>query len=84
MYFIFPPHLTTASALHGETGKPEIPFFHLNAACFLPKKNTKHSLKYHLVRAEQHFSVQTINWMHQTGPKKGVEHPAACYPHALC
>jgi len=36
-YFIFPPHLTNASALPGETGKPEIASFHLNAACFLPK-----------------------------------------------
>jgi len=24
MYFIFPPHLTSASALPGETGNPEI------------------------------------------------------------
>jgi len=37
MYFIFPPHLTNASALPGETGNPEIASFHLNAACFLPE-----------------------------------------------
>ena len=42
MYFIFPPHLTSASALPGETGNPEIVSFHLNAACFFTKKNTKH------------------------------------------
>jgi len=34
MYFIFPPHLTSASALPGETRNPEIAAFHLNAACF--------------------------------------------------
>jgi len=42
MYFIFPPHLTSASALPGETGNPEIASFHLNTACFFTK-NTKHS-----------------------------------------
>jgi len=42
MYFIFPPHLTSASALPRETGNPEIASFHLNAACFFAK-NTKHS-----------------------------------------
>jgi len=35
---IFQPHLTNASVLPGETGHPEIMSFHLNAACFLPKK----------------------------------------------
>jgi len=40
MYFIFPPHLTSASALPGETGNLEIEFFSLRA--FSPK-NTKHS-----------------------------------------
>ena len=37
-YFIFPSHLTSASALPGETGNPEIASFHLNAACFFTKK----------------------------------------------
>jgi len=51
---------------------------------FLPK-NTKHSLKYHLVRAEPPFTVKMIEWVHQTGPiRKGAQHPAVCYPHALC
>jgi len=39
MYFIFPPHITSASALHGETGNPEIASFHLNAACFFMKRH---------------------------------------------
>jgi len=32
----------------------------------------KHSLKYHLVRAESSFTVKTIDWLHQTGPTKGA------------
>ena len=39
IYFIFPPHLTSASALPGETGNPEIASFHLNVACFFTKKH---------------------------------------------
>jgi len=43
MYFIFPPHLTIASALPGETGKQEIASFYLNAACFFAKKHETQS-----------------------------------------
>jgi len=71
MYFIFSPHLTSASALPGETGNPEIAFFHLNAACFFTKKHET-QLKYDLVRAEPPFTVKTIEWEHQTGPRKGA------------
>jgi len=39
MYFIFPPHLTNASALPGETENPEIASFHLNTVCFITKKH---------------------------------------------
>jgi len=39
MYFIFSSHLTSASALPGETGNPEIASFHLNVACFFTKKH---------------------------------------------
>jgi len=35
-------------------------------------KNTKHSLKCHLVRAEPPFTVKAIEWEHQTGPSKGA------------
>jgi len=38
MYFILSPHLTSASALPGETGNTEIASFHLNDACFFTKK----------------------------------------------
>ena len=37
VYFIFPPHLTSASALPGETRNSEIASFHLNAACCFTK-----------------------------------------------
>jgi len=66
---IFPPHLTSASALPGETGNPEIAsFLGLNAACIFTK-NMKYSKKYHLVRAEPPFAVKTIDWVRQTGPR---------------
>jgi len=39
IYFIFPPQLTSASALPGGTRNPEIAPFHLNAACFFTKKH---------------------------------------------
>jgi len=68
MYFTFPPHLTCVSALPGESGNPKIAPFHLNAACFLPK-TIRNTLKYHLVTAEPPFTVKTIDWMHQTGPR---------------
>jgi len=29
-------------------------------------------LKYHLVRTEPPFTVKTIDWVHQTGPRKGA------------
>jgi len=67
MYLIFPPYLTCASALLGETGNPKSASFHLNAACFY--QNKKNTLKYHLVTAEPPFTVETIDWMHQTGPR---------------
>jgi len=68
MYFIFPPHRTCASALPRETGNPKIASFHLNTACFF-QKNTRNTLRYHLVSAEPPFTVQMIDWMHQTGPR---------------
>jgi len=37
MYFVFPRHITSASALPGETENPEIMSFHLNAARFFTK-----------------------------------------------
>jgi len=65
MYFIFPPHLTSASALPGETGNQKIASSHVNAACFFTKKHETR-LEYHPVRAEPHLTVKTIDWVHQT------------------
>jgi len=83
MYYIFPPHLTSASALPGETGNPEIASFHLNAACFFTKKHETQLKVSPGLRAEPPFTVKTIDWVHQTGPRKGALHPAACYAHVL-
>jgi len=42
--FIFPPHLTSASALPGQTENPEIASFHFNDACRFNEK-TQNTLK---------------------------------------
>jgi len=70
MYFILPAHLTIM--LTWETGNPEISSFHLNAAYFFTKKHETQFKKYHLVRAEPPLTVKTIDWVHQTGPRKGA------------
>ena len=57
MYFIFLPHLTSASALPGETGNC---IFSLKCCMLFHQKNTKRSLKCHLLRAEPPFSVKTF------------------------
>jgi len=68
--FIFPPHLTSASALPGETGNPEIASFRLKC-CMLFRQKTRNTVKkYHLVRTGPPFSVKTIDWVHQTRPRK--------------
>jgi len=60
---IFPPHLTSASALPEETGNPEIASFHsFNCCTFLPK--TRNTLKYNLVTAKPPFIVKMIDWVH--------------------
>jgi len=33
------------------------------------QKNTRNTLKYHLVTAEPPFTIKTIHWMHQTGSR---------------
>ena len=75
VYFIFPSYLglTSASALPGKIGNPEMASFHFHFACFY--HNTRNTLKYHLVTAERPFTVKTINWVYQTGPRK---HSISC------
>ena len=63
--FVFPPHLSSASALPCETENPEIASFHLNMACCFAKEDTKH-LNYHLVVVELPFIPTVIDCMHQT------------------
>jgi len=43
IYFIFPPHLISASALPGETGNPEIAVFSLKCCMLFSPENTKYS-----------------------------------------
>jgi len=48
------------------------------AELLLPK-TSRNTLKYHLVTVEPPFTVKTIDWMHQTGPKILL----SVTPHAL-
>ena len=38
-------------------------------SCMLFTKNTRKTLKYHLITAEPTFTDKMIDWMHQTGPR---------------
>jgi len=80
MHFIFPPRLTCATALPGETGNPKIASFHLNAACFC--QNTRNT--YHLVAAKPPFTVKTIDWMHYTGPRILLSITHVLYVNQVC
>jgi len=52
--------------------------------CMLFTKNTQNTLKYHLVTAEPPFTVKTINWMHQTGPKIPLSVAHMLYVNQVC
>jgi len=69
--FIFPPRLTSVSALCTTwwNRKPENVYFHLNAACCFANKHAKH-IKYYIVTVEPPFTVKTIDCTHQTGPER--------------
>jgi len=47
------------------------------------QKHTKH-IKYHLVTAEPHFTVKTIDWMHQTGPRSLLSVTHMLYVNQVC
>jgi len=83
IYFTLPPQLTCAFALPGETGNPQIASFHLNVAGFFTK-NTRNTLKYRLVTAESPFTVKTIDWMHQTGPRILLSVTHVLYVNQIC
>jgi len=80
MYFIFPPHLTCASAIPRET---ENCIFSLKC-CMLFTKNTQITLKYRLVTAKPPFSVKTIDWMHQTGRRILLSVTHMLYVNQVC
>ena len=84
--FIFPPHLSSASALPGETGNLEIASFHLNVACFFTK-NTRNILQNHLVTPQPPLTVKATDGVHQIWPDMIQEAgtiPTVYYPEALC
>jgi len=83
MYFILPPHITSASALPGETGNPEIASFHLNAACFFTKK-TRNTVK-NITWSELNHPSLSKRSSGSTRQDLGREHSILlCYSRALC
>jgi len=70
MYFIFPPHLTNACALPGETKNTEIASFHLNSACFLADRCNAtfgycHEMSYDacVSSVTRVYCGQTVSWI---------------------
>jgi len=53
----------------------------LHAFC---QKNTRNTLKYHLVTAEPPFTVKTIDWMHQTGHRILLSVTNMLYVNQVC
>jgi len=85
MYFIFSPHLTCASAQPMETGnrKPENCIFSLKC-CMLFTKNTRNTLKYHLITAKPPLTVKIIDRMHQTWPRILLSVTNMLYVNQVC
>ena len=44
----------------------------------------RHTLKYHQVTAEPPFTVKTIDWMHQTGPRILLSVTHMLYVNQVC
>jgi len=78
LYFPTSPDLCLCT--NWENRKPESCVFSLKC-CILFTKNT---LKYHLVTAELPFTVKTINWMHQTGPRILLSVTHMLYVNQVC
>jgi len=64
--------------------KPENCIFSLKCCMLLTKKNTRNTLKYHLVTAEPPFTVTTIDWMHKTGPRILLSVTHMLYVNQVC
>jgi len=83
MYFVFPPHLTSASAVPAETGNPEIASFHLNAACIFTKK-TRNTVK-NMTWSELNHRSLSKRSSRSTRQDLGREHSILlCVTHMLC
>jgi len=78
LYFPTSPNLCFCTTWGNR--KPEYCTFSLKC-CILFTKNTRNTLKYHLVTAEPPFTIKTIDKMHQTGPRILL---SVTRPHALC
>ena len=63
--------------------KPENCVFSLKC-CMLFSKNTQNTLKYRLVTSEPPFTVKTIDWMHQTGPRILLSVTHMLYVNQIC
>jgi len=82
MYFTFPPNLTSASTLPGETGNPEIASFHLNAACCFTKK---HNTVINITWSELNYPSLSKRSSGSTRQDLGREHSILlCVTHMLC
>jgi len=66
LYFPTSPNLCFCTTWGNR--KPENCIFALKS-CMLFTKNTRNTLKYHLVTAEPPFTVKMIDWMNQIGPR---------------
>jgi len=47
-------------------------------------KNTRNTLKYHMITAKPPFTVKTTDWMHQTGPRILLSVTNMLYVNQLC
>jgi len=64
--FVFPPHLSSTSALPCKTRKPWNWIFSLKHCMFLCQRTHKTHLNYHLIAVELPFIPKVIDCMHQT------------------
>jgi len=48
------------------------------------KLNTRNTLKYRLISAEPPFTVKTVDWMHQTGPRILLSVTHMLYVNQIC
>jgi len=81
LYFPTSPNLWFCSAWGNR--KTENCVFSLKC-CMLFTKNTRNTLKYHLVTAEPPFTVKMVNWIHQRGPRILLSVTHMLYVNQVC